>query len=644
MPASDIPVHASDTETVISPKVEATGVVLPAGVPDKTVHHDSEPARPSHKRCSVIPEAMAPNAPVKHRRVDARCWNFVIDKIDNWRHQEGEPRYEMEEGPLAQIHPITDEPIHRTIPLLVARLVHLDRQIEKNHVHQRKVSVARVTTSEQEIEALRARAARAKANVAILRDVLWIAGDRITDLKFQAEDTESRLHQCERGRIQDSARIRRLEEHLGVTIDDRMTRIKAWENVIVKLRSRLSKWKVKTLSSIFKVPCGVLKIMEAIRSRFFNGIGQDDSKITWIAWNKVLASKKRRVYHPQNHPTHYTQNSSTRSQQAATWNIGKAIVNSPQPIYDQEPSMVVEDDKTSKDKEIDKIMALISLSFKKIYKPTNNNLRTSSNTSRVNQDNSPRINRSVGYENQRIGNVDGARETVGSSVVQKSRIQCYNYKEFGHVARECQKLKRAKDATYHREKMLLCKQEEARIQLNAEQADWRDDTDDDELEDQELEAHYMYMAQPQEVSPDTADSGPIFDDEPLQKVSNNDHYNVFAIESIHPEQSKSVNDTYPIEQDQNWCIWTNTIPPRVGNEYQIKLPSMITVSDYFDYMRNPIDALEDEESNGVLPTNFLIGLDIPIVWIYPKPQNLKSDLGNMRNENVLSLIPGLFFQ
>nr|GEX16301.1 hypothetical protein [Tanacetum cinerariifolium] len=137
MPASDIPVPASDTETV---------------------HHDSEPARPSHKRCSVIPEAMTPDAPVKLRRVDARCWNFVKHEIDNWRHKEGEPRYEMEEGPLAQIHPITGEPIHRTIPLLVARLVHLDRQIDENYVHRREVSVARVETSEQEIEALRARA------------------------------------------------------------------------------------------------------------------------------------------------------------------------------------------------------------------------------------------------------------------------------------------------------------------------------------------------------------------------------------------------------------------------------------------------------------------------------------------------------
>nr|GEZ06632.1 hypothetical protein [Tanacetum cinerariifolium] len=246
-------------------------------------------------------------------------------------------------------------------------------------------------------------------------------------------------------------------------------------------------------------------------------------------------------------------NSSTRSQQAATRNKGKTIVNSPQPIYDQEPSMVDDDDKTSKDKEIDKLMDLISLSFKKIYKPTNNNLRTSSNTSRANQDNSLRININAGYKSQRIGNVAGARETVGSSMVQKSGIQCYNCKEFRHVSRECQKPKRAKDAAYHRENMLLCKQEEAGTKLNAEQADWKDETDD-ESDDQELETHYMYMAKVQEVSPDVVDSGPIFDTKLEQKVHNDDHYDVFAIECQHPEQSESVHETYPIEQDAHSVI------------------------------------------------------------------------------------------
>nr|GEV19914.1 retrovirus-related Pol polyprotein from transposon TNT 1-94 [Tanacetum cinerariifolium] len=102
-----------------------------------------------------------------------------------------------------------------------------------------------------------------------------------------------------------------------------------------------------------------------------------------------------------------------RSQLAATKNRGREIVNSPPSTYDQEPTMAAEDGKMSKEKEIDKLMALISLSFKKIYKSTNNNLRTSSNTSRANQDNTLRINRGTRYENQRVVNVARARENVG---------------------------------------------------------------------------------------------------------------------------------------------------------------------------------------------------------------------------------------
>nr|GFA85682.1 RNA-directed DNA polymerase, eukaryota [Tanacetum cinerariifolium] len=44
--------------------------------------------------------------------------------------------------------------------------------------------------------------------------------------------------------------------------------------------------------SIFKVPKGILKIIEMIRSNFFNGFDSSNRKITWAAWDKILASKK----------------------------------------------------------------------------------------------------------------------------------------------------------------------------------------------------------------------------------------------------------------------------------------------------------------------------------------------------------------
>nr|GEX12233.1 hypothetical protein [Tanacetum cinerariifolium] len=77
-------------------------------------------------------------------------------------------------------------------------------------------------------------------------------------------------------------------------------------------------------------------------------------RIARVANPLALVAQQQPVYNTQTHPTHYTQNSSTRSQQAATRNRGKAIINSPKPIYDQEPSMVTEDDEMSKDREIDK--------------------------------------------------------------------------------------------------------------------------------------------------------------------------------------------------------------------------------------------------------------------------------------------------
>ncbi|GKE21176.1 hypothetical protein Tco_1432688, partial [Tanacetum coccineum] len=113
-----------------------------------------------------------------------------------------------------------------------------------------------------------------------------------------------------------------------------------------------------------------------------------------------------------------------------------------------------------------------------------------------------------------------------------------------NLALIAKKPKRAKDYEYHKEKMMLCKQESKGILLSAEQEDWLHDTNY-EPDEQELEAHYTYMAKIREVP--TADSGPTYDSEPLEKVHSNVDYNVLAIDKQHPEQPKSINDTYVVE-------------------------------------------------------------------------------------------------
>ncbi|GJY47018.1 retrovirus-related pol polyprotein from transposon TNT 1-94 [Tanacetum coccineum] len=195
----------------------------------------------------------------------------------------------------------------------------------------------------------------------------------------------------------------------------------------------------------------------------------------------------------------------TRSH-ATTRYKGKEIAK---PITPPSESASEEDsdpEQAQKDKDMQKNLALIAKYFKKLYKPTNNNLITSSNTRNTNVDTTPRYknnNQTGQFGNQRAVNVVGARETVGGPVVQQSGIQCFNCKEFGHYAKECRKPKRVKDSTYHKEKMLLCKQAEKGVQLQIEQSDWLADTDE-EIDEQELEAHYMETGD-SNVTPDSPD-------------------------------------------------------------------------------------------------------------------------------------------
>nr|GEW56225.1 hypothetical protein [Tanacetum cinerariifolium] len=72
----------------------------------------------------------------------------------------------------------------------------------------------------------------------------------------------------------------------------------------------------------------------------------------------------------------------------------------------------------------------------------------------------------------------------------------------------------------------------------------------EEIDEQELEAHYNYMAKIQEVP--TADSRT--DSKPLEQVQNEAGYNMFANELQHSVQSESVSNTCLVETDDSNAV------------------------------------------------------------------------------------------
>nr|GEV98694.1 hypothetical protein [Tanacetum cinerariifolium] len=222
------------------------------------------------------------------------------------------------------------------------------------------------------------------------------------------------------------------------------------------------------------------------------------------------------------------------------------------------------------DKDMQKNLALIAKYFKKIYKPTNNNLRTSSNSRNKNVDTTLR------------------------------------------------KPKRVKDSAYHNEKMLLCKQAEQGVPLQAKQYDWLADTDE-EIDEQELEAHYSYMAKIQEVT--TADTGTDF--EPLEQVQNDSGYNVFTNDLKHSEQSEFVSNTCLVETDDS-----NVIPDS---------PDMC--EDDIQNDQNDVESDDERVALANLIANLKLDAqsEIPCLYVFPYDQSTHANRLIPDEEKTLAL-------
>ncbi|GJX67289.1 hypothetical protein Tco_0303016 [Tanacetum coccineum] len=101
---------------------------------------------------------------------------------------------------------------------------------------------------------------------------------------------------------------------LGVKVGMSPSRRKAWDEIIGKVSNRLSKWKIKTLSvggrltliksvltslplyhmSLYKAPLGVLRDLESLRRKFFNGADINEKRFSMIVGIKFWLLNKRR--------------------------------------------------------------------------------------------------------------------------------------------------------------------------------------------------------------------------------------------------------------------------------------------------------------------------------------------------------------
>ncbi|GKB94866.1 RNA-directed DNA polymerase, eukaryota, reverse transcriptase zinc-binding domain protein [Tanacetum coccineum] len=102
-------------------------------------------------------------------------------------------------------------------------------------------------------------------------------------------------------------------KYLGIPVGCNMSHCVHWNAVIQSFTSKLSSWKARLLSvggrlslikavlgnlptyfmSIYLMPVSVRSKLESMRSKFFRGADPNESKMSWIKWEKCLSSKKK---------------------------------------------------------------------------------------------------------------------------------------------------------------------------------------------------------------------------------------------------------------------------------------------------------------------------------------------------------------
>ncbi|GJU05460.1 retrovirus-related pol polyprotein from transposon TNT 1-94 [Tanacetum coccineum] len=234
-------------------------------------------------------------------------------------------------------------------------------------------------------------------------------------------------------------------------------------------------------------------------------------------------------------------------------------------VVDYEDEYEQDDVHTNSEDPLASAMLLLARAITQNFStPTNNRLRTSSNTrnqaiiqgDRVNiqsrnSGNAGRNNRRAYVQEEIVEGSNAPNETGNvqrtlrtSSSGNTSTVQCYNCSGKGHYARNCPK-PRVRDSKYFMEQMLLAKQDEAGVILTDEQNDFlfADASRMEEIE--ELSANICLMARIQPAD-NTSDAGPSYDSAFISEVQSSS--NTENEEQMYPTHTKIINSTIGDDQ------------------------------------------------------------------------------------------------
>ncbi|GJS38878.1 retrovirus-related pol polyprotein from transposon TNT 1-94 [Tanacetum coccineum] len=246
-------------------------------------------------------------------------------------------------------------------------------------------------------------------------------------------------------------------------------------------------------------------------------------------------------------------------------NTSSYYVTHPTSVVDYDDEYQQDDVQTNSEDPLTSAMLLLARAITQNFSnPTNNRLRTSSNTrnqaiiqgDRVNiQSRNPGNtgrNTRRAYVQEEV--VEGSNAQNETENVQRtlrtlssgntSTVQCYNCSGKGHYARNYPK-PRVRDSKYFMEQMLLAKQDEAGVLLTDEQNDFlfADASRMEEIE--ELSANICLMARIQPAD-NTSDAGPSYDSAFISEVQSSSIKD--NQEQMYPTHTKIINSTIGDDQ------------------------------------------------------------------------------------------------